>query len=161
MSPIKKIFWILFFVAFAISMFTKPAFCFLLIGSLAFFMGIYAIVFLKRTQEKGIACTGRILSYETDSDGDKTPIVEFTPPGGAPVTGTPHVYAKTELDIIRSYKKQIDQKVVILYDPDDPKKFIISQEQSLSYLAFAFIILCGLAGIAVGICSLLGYIKLA
>ena len=161
MSQNKKIYWILFFVAFAISMFTKPEFCFLLIGSLAFCLGVYAIVFIKRTREKGIACTGRILSYEIDSEGDKTPIVEFTPPGGVPVTGTPHVYAKTESDIIRSYKKQVDQKVVVLYDPDDPKKFILSQDQGMSYLAFAFIILGGLAGMAVGVCSLLGYIKLS
>ena len=161
MSHIKKIYWIPFFIAFGISMFVKPAFCFLLIGSAAFCIGIYAVIFLKRIQEKGIACTGKILSYETGSEGYKTPVVEFTPLGGAPITGTPFVYASTDLSKIRSYKKQIDQEVLISYDPDDPKKFILSQEKGFNYFFLVIVILFGSIFIVVGLCSLLGYIKLA
>ena len=160
MSDIKKIYWIPFFIAFAISMFTEPAFCALLLGSAGFCIGIYGFIFLKRLREKGTTCTGKILTHERSSDGYKTPVIEFTPSNGDPVSGTPYIYASTDLSKIRSYKKQIDQEVLVLYDPDDPKKFVLPSEKGFNYFFLVIVILFGTIFITVGICSLLGYIKL-
>lgn len=67
MNYIKK-YWILFIFVFFISIFIKPAFCFLMLGALILFVSISAIVFLKEIDEKGIVCTGKVVNYETDSD---------------------------------------------------------------------------------------------
>jgi len=141
-------------------MFIKPAFCFFILGTLLFYVGITAVLFLKKIQSSGIECTGRILSFQSDSEGYKTPIVEFTPIGGGLITERPFVYASSDLSKIRSYKKMVDKQVSILYDPDDPKKFIVADERGFNYFAFVFCILVGLGGIIVSICSFIGYIKI-
>ena len=156
----NKTYSILFVIAFALSMFIKPALCFLLLGSLAFYMGIASIIYLKKIKEKGITSTGRILSYESDSDGYKTPIIEFTLPSGELVTEKPVIYGSTDLSKIRSYKKKINQEITIVCDPDDPKKFVLSEERGFNQIASVILILIGLGFIILSICWLLGYINM-
>jgi hypothetical protein len=53
----------------------------------------------------------------------------------------------------------IDTEVVVRYDPDDPKKFVIASEKSFNYVIFTVFILVGLFFIALSICNFLGYVK--
>jgi len=119
-----------------------------------------AILFLKKIKQKGISCTGKILSFESGSRGYRTPIVEFTPIGGELIAGKPFFYASTDLSKIRSYSKMIDKEILILYDPDDPKKFILKREEGFNYVFLALVIVIGLLFLILSICSFIGYIKI-
>jgi hypothetical protein len=159
MNFIKK-YWVVIFIVFFISMLIKPAFCFFIIGALLFYVSFDALVFLKEIQQKGIETSGRVLSFQTDRNGHKTPIVEFTPIGRRVITGKPFIYSSTDLSKLRSYKKNIDKDVLILYHPDDPKKFVLSNEKGFNYFVFSVLTLAGLAFIILSVCSFLGYIKM-
>jgi len=102
---------------------------------------------------------GRILFFQADSDGDKTPIVEFTPIDGELTTGKPTLHGSIDINKIRSYKNMTEGEVPVLYDPDDPKKFILIGENGFNYFASVIIVLVGLGIIIVGICIMSGRIS--
>jgi hypothetical protein len=158
MKYIQK-YWILIVVVFFFSMFINPAICMLIVGSLVFYMGFMALKLLKKLQEKGIESVGKILSYQVGNRGYKTPIIEFTPLTGEPVTAKPFLYASTDLSKIRSYSTLVDTEVLVRYDPDDPKKFVLAGERSFNYIVFAIFILTGFFFIVLTICNFLGYVK--
>ncbi|WP_072833576.1 DUF3592 domain-containing protein [Flavisolibacter ginsengisoli] len=159
MKYVQK-YWILIVIVFFFSMFINPAISMLIVGSLVFFLGISAFLFLKKIQDKGIEGVGRILSYQNGNKGYKTPIIEFTPLNGETVTAKPWVYASTDLSKIRSYSNKIDSEVLVRYDPEDPTKFVLESEKSFNYIAFTIFTLAGLFFIVLSICNFLGYIKL-
>jgi hypothetical protein len=158
MKYIEK-YWILIVIVFFFSMFINPAICMLIVGSLVFYMGIMAVGFLKKIQNKGVEGVGRILSYQVGNRGYKTPIIEFTPVNGETVTAKPFLYASTDLSKIRSYSNTTDTEIVVRYDPDDPNKFVLDGERSFNYIVFTVFILAGLFFIVLSICNFLGYIK--
>ena len=158
MELIKK-YWIVIVIAFGLAMFIKPAACFLILGLLVFYVGISAVKFLRNIKKVGIECTGSILEYQADSDGYKTPVVEFTTLAGEYVKEKPFVYASTDLSKIRNYRSMRDENIAVLYDPADPKKFVLVQEQGFNYLTFIVFVIIGTAFVGLSICGLLGYIK--
>ena len=159
MNFIKK-YWIVIAIVFVLSMFIKPALCFLILGSIISYIGIEAILFLRAIRKRGVACTGNIIEYQSDNDGHKTPLVEFTTMTGESIKAQPYVYASTDLSKIRIYKNMINQTVPILYDPGSPKKFVLAGEREFSYVIFFILILAGLVFVGLSISSILGYIKL-
>jgi hypothetical protein len=159
MKYIQK-YWILIIIVFFFSMFINPAICLLMVGSLVFYIGIMAVGLLKKLQEKGIESVGRILSYQVGNKGYKTPIIEFTPLAGEPITAEPFLYASTDLSKIRSYSS-LSTEVLVRYDPDDPKKFVLAGEKSFNYVVFTVLILAGLFFIVLSICNFLGYVNFA
>lgn len=160
MNFIKK-YPILFVITYLILAFINPAFCFLILGSIFFYLGSRSIFFLNKIKRTGLSCTGRIISYASGSEGHKTPIVEFTPMGGNLITEKPIIYASTDLSKLRSYKKKIDTEVSVLYDPEDPKKFILVNENEFNYFIVILFSLVGLGGIVLSICVFAGYIHLS
>lgn len=159
MDLIKK-YWIAIVVTFGICMFIKPALCFLILGTIISYAGFASVTFLKKIKRSGIDWTGNIVEYQSDSDGHKTPLIEFTTMTGDIIREKPFVYDSTDLSKIRSYSKSINTSVPILYDPDDPKKFVLKNEEGFKYAVFIFFILGGLFFIALSISWLLGYIKM-
>lgn len=159
MELIKK-YWIAIAVTFSICMFIKPALCFLILGTIISYAGFAAFTFLKKIKRSGIDWTGNIIEYQSDSDGHKTPLIEFTTMTGDIIREKPIVYASTDLSKIRTYSKSIDTAVPILYDPDDPKKFVLKNEEGFNYFVFIIFILGGLFFIGLSISWLLGYIKM-
>ena len=141
-------------------MFVKPAFCFAIGGCLCISLSIRGVILLKNLQAKGIESTGIILSYQSGWEGYKTPIVEFTPTNGELIQDKPYLYSSTDLSKIRSYKNVIGNQISILYDPENPKKFILNEDNGFNYFALTLAILVGLAALIVSICSFLGYIKM-
>jgi hypothetical protein len=156
MDLIKK-YWIAIVVAFGISMFIKPALCFLILGILISYAGFEAVIFLKKISKIGIDWTGNIIEYQSDNDGYKTPLIEFTTVTGDIIREKPVVYASTDLSKVKTYSNSINQTVSILYDPDDPKKFVLKNEKGFNYVIF---ILAGLFFVGLSIVWLLGYIKM-
>lgn len=159
MDLIKK-YWIGIIVTFGLCMFIKPALCFLLLGMLISYIGFAAILFLKKITKTGVDWMGKIIEYQSDSDGHKTPLIEFTTLTGDTIREKPFVYASTDLSKIRTYKNLIDQSVPILYDPDDPKKFVLKNEEGFNYIVFIVFILAGLFFVGLSIAWLIGYVKM-
>ena len=158
MKYIEK-YWIVLVIVFFVSSFINPAICFLILGSLFVYIGIVALLFLKKIGETGVKVRGRILAYQASNRGYKSPVIEFTPTGGETVTAKPFVYASTDLSKVRSYSKTIDTEVTVLYDPKDPTKFVLAGEQSFNYIVLTIVTLAGLFFVILGICIFLGYIK--
>lgn len=148
------------FVTFIVCMFVKPAICFLILGALSTYFGFTAIRFLKSISKSGIEQTGTIIEYQSDNDGNKTPLIEFTTLTGETIRKKPFVYASTDLSKLRNYKNQIDQPVLILYNQEEPEKFVLKNEEGFNYIVFIFFILIGLFFIGLSICWLSGYIKM-
>lgn len=155
-----KKYWVTFSVIFGLCIFIKPALCFLLIGFLVSFFGILAIAFLIKIKKKGIDCIGNIIGYETDSDGDKTPMIEFITFSGEIINERPFIFATTNLNIILPHKNSINQAIPILYDPDDPKKFVLKNDEGLNYFVFILFTLSGIFFVGLSIRWLLGYIDI-
>jgi hypothetical protein len=146
-------------VLFVFFMFYKPVVCFIILGSLVSIISIYFWNFLSNIQKNGIKNVGKILFYESDSEGHKTPTVEFTTNNGIQIRKKPYYYASTDLSKIRNYKNNIDKKIDILYDPQNPEKFVIGKERNFNRFSLIFGILVGIIFLTVGICSVLGIIN--
>lgn len=159
MELIKK-YWIAIVVTFGVCMFIKPALCPLILGTIISYAGFAAVIFLKKINRSGIDWTGNIVEFQSDGDGYKTPLIEFTTMTGDIIREKPFVYVSIDLSKIRSYSKLIDTSVPILYDPDDPKRFVLKNEEGFNYVVFIILILCGLFFIGLSISWLFGYIKM-
>jgi len=159
MELIKK-YWIPIVVTFGICTFIKPALCFLILGTLLSYIGFTTVKLLKKISKTGIDWTGTIIEYQPDSDGHKTPYIEFTTMTGDIIREKPIIYASTDLSKVRTYSNFINQAVPILYDPDDPKKFVLKNEKGFNYIVFVIFILAGLLFVGLSISWLLGYIKM-
>ena len=147
------------FILFVFFMFYKPVICFIILGSLISIMSVYYWNFLSDIHKNGIESVGKILSYESDSDGYKTPTIQFTSKNGIQVRKKPYYYASTDLSIIRTYKKNIDKPIDILYDQKNPEKFVIGKERNFNSFSLIFMTLVGLTFLTVGICSIFGIIN--
>ena len=159
MEYVKK-YWILIVAAFLLSAFFKPALCFLIFGMLVSYIALESMRFQKRLGSSGIRCTGRILSFERDRYGYKTPVIQFTPIGGNEIIQKPSIYSSTDLSKILSYDNLISTEVQVIYDPDDARKFALTEKLGGNSLAFLLFLLVGIVLTIVGVAALAGYIKL-
>jgi len=159
MNFIKK-YWIAIVVTFGICMFIKPALCFLILGTLVSYVAFEALKFLSTIKKRGVEWTGNIIEYQSDSDGYKSPLIEFTTITGDVIREKPYVYASTDLSKIRTYNNSINQSVPILYDPDNPRKFVLKNEEGFNYIVFVIFIVAGLFFIGLSISWLSGYTKM-
>ncbi len=153
-------YWIIFVLLFIILAFIKPSICFLILGLVFLIFSIESYKFNKYIYLKGIKCSAKILTYESDYEGYKTPIVEFKIPSGEIISEKPYFYASTDLSKIRTYKNMINQPVSILYDPKNPKRFVIQSEEDFSYITLMFCFLVSIASIIIAFCDLFGVINM-
>jgi hypothetical protein len=151
-------YWIPIIVLCIVLFFIKPVLCFLSAGILGFCYVAFSSLHFKKIQNKGIECTGKIVSYQVTSSGYKTPVIEFNTLDGQTVIATPYVYMSAKVTAIRFHDKIIDNEVLVAYDPNNPKKFILKNATASNYLAIILGSLICLAFIMLSICSLLGYI---
>ena len=156
----KKEYAIPIFIVFVFFMFYKPVICFFILGSLATLIGIKSWIFIVDIQKNGIKSIGKILSYESDEDGHKTPTIEFKTKSGNQIKKKPYYYASTDLSKIRTYKNKINESVSVLYDKENPEKFVIGTELNFNYFSLILIILVGVVFLTVGTLSLLRVIQI-
>lgn len=114
---------------------------------------------MKKLQQRGVECIGKIIRYESDSEGHKTPFVTFTSLQGEIIAGKPTISATTDLSKIMSYKGVTDKPVLLIYDPVDPEKFILKEDVGTNYLAMIFIFLVGGVFVTLVYVILLGLFK--
>lgn len=147
-------------VLFIFFMFYKPIFCFLLLGSLALYYGIESLTFLNYIKKNGIESLGEILSYESDEDGYKTPIIEFKTLKGELIKQKPYYYASTDLSIFKTYKNNINKKITVIYSEDNPGKFVIKTEKDFNIGTIILMIIVGLFFVGLSIGNLLGFLNM-
>lgn len=147
-------------ILFVFFMFYKPVVCFIIFSLLILIISIYSWNFLSDIRKNGIQSVGKILFYESDSDGYKTPTVEFTDKNGKLIRKKPYYYTSTDVSKIRTYKKNINKPVDILYHRKNSEKFVIGKERNFNNFSLIFITLIGLICLTVGVCSILGIIEI-
>ena len=147
-------------IAFVVSMFYKPMFCFIILGSWVIITSFNYWRFLLNIEKNGIEGVGKILSYESDYKGYKTPIVEFTSKSGTHVRKKPHFHVSTDFSKLLTHKNTIDTTIDILYDPNSPEKFVIDEEENFYRLSLIFAMFGGLLFFTIGICGILGIIDI-
>jgi hypothetical protein len=158
MEQIKK-YWYFIVALFIFCMFYKPIFCFLLLGMILIFFSVNSLTFFDFINKNGIKTNGKILSYEKDEDGHKTPIVEFKTLDGKLIVKKPHYYASTDFSIVKSYQNNINKIVEIVYSPKKPEMFIIETEKKFNYGSVIFMIVIGLIFLCFTIGKIMGIIN--
>lgn len=142
-------------VLFVFFMFYKPSVCFLMVGSLVLYYVIKSVSFLDEINKNGIEIVGKIVSYESDNEGYKTPVIEFETVDGKNLIGKPYIHASSDLDKFQSYSENINKNIRIIYSPESPEKFIIKNSSPGCVLIFGAIV--GLVFIILAAGSLLGH----
>ena len=99
------------------------------------------------------------MSYESDNEGYKTPIVQFKTLDGKEIQKQPYYYSFTDLGKIRTYENKINKTIIITYDSKYPEVFTIKNEQAFNHVAYFFLIVVSLAFIIIGVLNFLGYIN--
>ena len=159
MKYIEK-YWKLIVFIFVVFIFINIALSFLLLGLLVFYFSVETYIFNEKIQKVGIERSGKIISYESDYEGYKTPIIEFETKNGELISEKPYLYASTDLSKIRTYTNYIDKPVIILHDPENPKKFVLKSEKEFNYFFIFMLFTVSLGFVIIAICSLFDFIKL-
>lgn len=155
-----KNFWLAIVAVFAVCAFMAPYLCPMIIGICFVSISCYSFFWLLRISKRGVRETGTIREYQRGNDGYQTPLIEFTTQAGETIRGTPFFYGATDLNKVRSYKKFIDQQVPILYDAEDPKKFVLKEDERFNYILLVLVTLAGLFGIGLSVAGMLGYVDI-
>ncbi|WP_432671486.1 DUF3592 domain-containing protein [Flavobacterium sp. SM2513] len=130
----------------------------MILGSLVAIMNMYYWILISDIHKNGIATVGKIVSYESDSDGHKAPVIKFICKNGMHILTKPFYYASTDFSKIRSYKNNIDSPIDIFYNPKYPERFIIEKEKHFNSFSLIFTTLVGLIFLTFGICNIIGFI---
>lgn len=146
-------------VLFVLSMIFKPVFCFLILGILVLCYSVSYLLFLNDIQKNGIESPGKIMLYESDDEGYKTPIVEFKTAEGELVQKKPYYYASSDLSKFRTYKNNLNKSVIVLYSQEKPEKFIIKSEREFNYGTIVFCFIVSLFFVLFAIGCLTGYLN--
>ena len=137
----------------------KPEYWFLFIGILVLHKTFQTIYLLRKIGRNRIRCLGKITSYEIDNEGLKRPVVEYAPNNSQIIRVKPFYYSATDLTLFRSYSKNMQTEVSILYDPKDFNKIIIEKEKTFNVLTLSLFIIVSTLFIILGMCGLFGIIE--
>jgi hypothetical protein len=159
MEYIKK-YWIVIVIAFFLCMFISIAACLLILGSLILYFSLASLKKQAQLSKTGMTAIGKIRSYISDSDGDRTPIIEFITADGTRINKQPFIYTSTDADKFQSYKTLIDTDVKVLYNPLKPEEFVIANEKPWNDLILVLFAIASLIVIGVAIADFGGFIKL-
>ncbi|MBB4803059.1 hypothetical protein HNP37_003134 [Flavobacterium nitrogenifigens] len=144
-----------FFILFVICMFFKPVLCFLFLGIVCLYYSIHILLTLNKLNKNKIESFGKIVSYETDSEGFKIPIIEFETSDRKTYKGKPFIHASSDLDRFRTYAENINKNIKIQYNFKEPENFIIKDNSNGCSVILVTIVGLILLGISIG--NLLGY----
>ncbi|WPO77193.1 hypothetical protein [Flavobacterium sp. KACC 22761] len=73
----NKKYQIIYAVIFVFFMFYKPVICFSMLGTVLLIYVVYTVLYLNDISKNGIEIRGEIISYESDEERYKTPIIDF------------------------------------------------------------------------------------
>lgn len=130
----------------------------LMVGSLVFYKSLKCFLFLNEIKSEGLKSKGKILSFKSDEDGYKIPIIEFETNDGVVVKGQPYYYVTSDSSFFQSFSSSIGKSIVVIYSPTCEDRFVIESEQSFNYLSLFFGIFISLIFIGISLASLFGFI---
>ena len=116
-------------------------------------------IFLNQINKKGEETIGKITSYLTESEEYKTPLVEFEI-NGKKILKKPYYYSSSDLSKFKTYRKNINKSITIVYIPNNPEKFIIKSEKGFNYFSLIFSAIVGLGFILISLANLFNFIKI-
>ncbi|MES2587742.1 MAG: hypothetical protein V4622_02110, partial [Bacteroidota bacterium] len=151
-----KLYWKIICGVFILFMFIEPAICILILGLLFLFISIGAIVFIRKMKICGIDSNGILCTYDFENDESPSPIIEFRTLKDEIIREKPYVYGSASFSGIL-LNNNIKKTVPILYDPENPKRFVIKHS---IYFNFFWIIIFSLLGMFLMVLSVLEFIKL-
>jgi hypothetical protein len=161
MNVIAKKYWTYIIIVFVIFILLEPILNLLLIGGLVLFFSLEYLVTIEKLKKNGKEQTGKYLHFEVDGEeGHKTPTIEFITHTGNIVKEQPYYYASTDLSKIKSYNNKIGKPVTIIYDSENPEKFILKKEKNFNYFSLFLMIFIGLMFIVFGTLGILGIIAI-
>lgn len=153
-----KQYWYVIVAIFVFFMFYEQAGSAITLGSTLVYLCVDGIIFLRIIKKTGSRTEAKVIGYETDHDGDKTPVLEFKTSEGNIIEGKPYISISANLSGFRLNSKKKYIPVPILYLPNDPNKFVIENSEGSNYGALVFFIIAGAALAIFGICELAGII---
>ncbi|WET03733.1 DUF3592 domain-containing protein [Flavobacterium sp. YJ01] len=145
-------FFAIFFIVFVALSFYNILICLLLLGLLFLVYSITGYIFLDNIHKNGIESIGKIVSYKSDEEGYKTPIIEYQTADGKNFKGEPFIHGSSDLDRFGPYLQTINTKISILYSAKSPENFVIKERKSNSVILILFIFI----GLALIIYSVIG-----
>lgn len=150
----SKKYGIIYVVFFVFFMFYKPVICFLILGITALAYTANNILQLNNIRRNGIEINGKIVSYESDTEGYKTPIIEFQTIEEKIITGKPSFHTSLDLDKVRSFRGNINKTVKIIYNSESPEKFILKDNSN--GFGLIMLVIVGLVFTYISVGNLLG-----
>lgn len=141
---LKNEYSIIIIILFVFFMFYNSIVCILIVGALLLYNGIDSLLFLNYINENGIETLGKILFFESDEEGYKTPVIEFQTLEEKHVKAKPYYYASSDLSKFRTYKGEIQKNITVLYSPERPEKFVLKSEKEFNYSTIIMMIIIGL-----------------
>lgn len=149
------IFFAIFFILFVALSFYNILICLLLLGLLFLIYSIAGYIFLDNIHKNGIESIGKIVSYKSDEEGHKTPIIEYQTADGKNFRGEPFIHGSSDFDKFGPYLQTINTKIAILYSVKSPENFVIKERKSNSAILIIFSLI-GFALIGYSVISLIG-----
>ena len=144
-------YWIVFAIVFVVFIFIQPAVCFLIVGLIVFYLCLNTILLFNHLRKRGITVTANMVSFEEDTDNDKIPVIAFKTLQGELINGKPAMYSVRE-------NKTLTMEVQIIYQPQRPQKFILSDEK-IPYFGLAIGLLLSTSCVMISAADIVGYIK--
>uniref|UniRef100_UPI00404932AD DUF3592 domain-containing protein n=1 Tax=Flavobacterium sp. TaxID=239 RepID=UPI00404932AD len=132
---------------------------FFIIGLVVISVGVYGMIFIDLIKKRGKVTNGKIVSYQKDDEGFKTPIIEFTTRNGKLVRKVPTTFFSFKSSFSKHSNSALNENMQVLYDPNNPEKFLIKQNIETDYNAYIFIVIIGLAMAALAALSYLQMIN--
>jgi hypothetical protein len=115
------------------------------VGVYGIYLGLSFKKSLRKLEREGIESTGVLIKHELNYNFNslsKTPLIEFTTKNGEKIRGNPSFYLMSGFSLFRS-SKPLNQTVEVVYDKDEPEKFMFKDNNGTEELFIeVFIMLC-------------------
>lgn len=126
-----------------------------IIGIVLFYHSNKSLSLLDKLKKNGKERIGKIVSYESDDEGYKTPIIEYETLNGTIIKKKPSIYISSDLSKILSYKNNINTKIKIIYNKENHDEYIIKDEKESNYIVSIIMMFIGLILFFIGIYNLI------
>jgi hypothetical protein len=153
-------YWYYIVGLFAICMFTKPVFCFIILGSIFFYSGLDYYRVFRIIKNYGIRTTGKILKYTRGQKGYQTPTINFSTRNGKTIETEPYFYVSSDINKFRTFKNYIEMPIEINYNPKNPEEFLLENQKIINIIGIFVLIFIGAFFTTIGILDVFGIIDI-
>lgn len=131
-----------------------------MVGCFLLFIGVKSYRDYLLLQNRGKRTVGKIIKFESDDEGYKTPVVVFQDDSGTAIEGKPSYFVSTDLDKVWSPERYMEHHVEIIYDEKNPAHFFLVDGHELQYFFYGMLCLIGVLLVSVSMGVFWGLIHL-